>query len=118
MSRYKEFIKEIILLLIAGIWVCCSYWKPFTDDEGVWFARSGAIMILCAVIVEFRFNNKVVEKIRGTIKKAAVSKLPLDTGIKKEQEYIAYAAHIFVGLGTIIWGYGDLIQNLVNRLLA
>jgi len=39
-----------------------------------------------------------------------LSKLPVDTGIQKEQKYIAITAHIFVVLGTIIWGYGDLIK--------
>jgi hypothetical protein len=97
-------------LIIASIWVVLSYFIPFTDDEGVWFARSGAIMVLLAVIVEFRFNNIVVKKISSTIKKAVLSKSALDTGIQKEQKNIAITAHIFVVLGTIIWGYGDLIK--------
>ena len=110
MNRYIKFKTEIILLAIASIWVVLSYFIPFTDDEGFWFARSGAIMVLLAVIVEFRFNNIVVKKISSTIKKAVLSKLALDTGIQKEQKNIAITAHIFVVLGTIIWGYGDLIK--------
>ena len=95
MNRYIKFKTEIILLAIASIWVVLSYFIPFKDDEGFWFARSGAIMVLLAVIVEFRFNNIVVKKISSTIKKAVLSKLALDTGIQKDQKNIAITAHIF-----------------------
>lgn len=110
MNRYKELKIEIILLLIAFLWVLFSYFISFTDSQGSWFARSGAIMVLLAVIVEFRFNNEVVRKISSTIQIAVKMKLPVGVGIQKEKIYISRTAHAFVIVGTLIWGYGDLIK--------
>jgi len=83
---------------------------PFTKNEEVWFARSGAVMVLLAVIVEYRLNNEVVKKISNTIQTAILTKLPITVSIQKERKLIAKITHSFVILGTLIWGYGDLIK--------
>ncbi|WP_166422490.1 hypothetical protein [Paraglaciecola sp. 20A4] len=77
-----------------------QYLNVFADDPAIWFQRSGSIMVLSGVMIEL-FGDKLHF---------------LDTKryMEKHEQYIAsFATGLvslgYVGWGTAIWGYGDLM---------
>ena len=79
--------------------------------EGHWFARSGSLLVILAVVVEFRnltlqqrLNDKAAMSSRGL----AGSLVP--TGQPPIRQIVIVLAHLFVVAGTLLWGYGDLIE--------
>ncbi len=84
----------------------------------IWFQRSGSMMVLFAVWVEFKlftmanFTSPVSEKgltIGDTIEGGEL-KLKYG-GVITTLKYIAAALAL---MGTLIWGYGDIIWTLLH----
>ncbi|MAC84358.1 MAG: hypothetical protein CL624_09510 [Arcobacter sp.] len=65
LKHYKKYKVEIIILLISFVFVICSFIASMIADKDtiVWFARSGSIMVLLAVIVEYRLHNQTIQSI-------------------------------------------------------
>lgn len=108
MNKYKLYAWEIFLLTIAILTVLISF--IYDNDEKLWFMRSGSIMVLLAVIVEYKLNQKALKNINRKSKMSAVSGFPVNLLNSKEHNRIAIFTHTFAILGTLIWGYGDLIR--------
>ena len=102
---------EVVLLIGSAIWMILSWVSPLTEQPEYWFARSGAIMILLSAIIEYRFSNHTFSKIKQTIQIAILTKKPINVYISNEQENIAKVAHSFIVIGTLVWGYGDLLYK-------
>ena len=96
----------------------------YSEKDTTWFARSGAILVLFAAIVEYRLSSFLFDDIhnaavKNAIKNAAISTfednklLQALTAIKpkppKSRATLAISSHIFIIIGTFIWGYGDFI---------
>lgn len=95
-----------VALGIAG----ASLWLAFVEREPQWFGRSGSLVVLFAVIVEFRnvqlqqrLNDKAVESSGG------IGGILAPSGQPPFRQVVIYVAHFIVMIGTIVWGYGDLI---------
>ncbi len=108
MKKIKPLLYEVVLLSIAFVWVLFSYFFPFTNEETMWFARSGSIMVGISVIVEFRLTVRHKKRINTSLFMASTG-VGTTTRSTKEQKLIGNIAHFFIISGTIIWGYGDLI---------
>lgn len=107
--NFDKYRTEIILLIIGFFFVIISYKASIYDIKGLWFMRSGAILVLFAAIVEFRLNDKTLKSINRKNVGSHAFKTPINMNNSKEHNIIAFIAHIFIILGTLIWGYGDLI---------
>lgn len=116
LKKFKPLLYEIVLLSIAFIWVLFSYLFPLVTEEAMWFARSGAIMVLFSVAAEFKLTKKHKKKINSSMFLSG-NGFPVTTRSTKEQTLVGNIAHIFIIIGTIIWGYGDLIHNLISKTL-
>lgn len=104
-NKYKLFKTEIILLLLSVLCVAVSY-----SISAEFFARSGSIMVLFSVIIEYRLLSAQNIHIDRKVKTAVYSGKPTNIKNTKEHKNMSIIAHIFVVLGTLIWGYGDLIK--------
>ena len=108
LKNYKEWKSEVLFLIGSMLFVLISsivsYFSGWT-----WFARSGSIMVLSAVIVEYRLFKLYMEEISSSIFIVSMKK-PSPIFISDEQNNISIVAHIFVVCGTLIWGYGDLLK--------
>ena len=99
--------------LLAGITICAASLLidvQITNDF-YFFQRSGAVLCFFAILAEFRIN-RVKEKITITdsdfrhLKNLDLIHLNFhDTNYCKGLQMLA---HICLGLGTLIWGYGDI----------
>ena len=109
MSKVKKSDQtEILILVLAALWVVFSFVASVFHPEGNWFSRSGAIMVLLALFVEYRV---------GTAQKAKISEATVIAGLgismpselPKIKRRIAITALWFAIVGTLIWGYGDIV---------
>jgi hypothetical protein len=78
---------------------------------GNWFSRSGSLMVLMALVAEYQLmrgrdqyhSAQLVSLSRGEIAKLG------DLHPNRRHMLLERGAHAFVILGTLIWGYGDLL---------
>jgi hypothetical protein len=84
--------------------------KPTSEVLGVWFQRSGATTVVFAVFAEWKATNMLgVFKPLGFVDQTFHS--TRDKYLKQVKFY-NYIALSLVVLGTVIWGYGDLLINM------
>jgi hypothetical protein len=108
LSTFKKNMYELILLALAFLWVVGSFFASIPNPNGNWFCRSGAVMVLLAVIVEFHLGN-LQQKESSSAPIVAGLGIPMSGDLPRIKQQFAKAAHTFAMLGTLIWGYGDLI---------
>jgi hypothetical protein len=106
-SFIQENKYELILLAAAYLWVGVSVVISARFPVGNWFSRSGAILVLLSVIVEFRIGNlQQASNSRAAI--VAGLGVPSSSDLPRLTQRLLFFAHISAILGTILWGYGDL----------
>lgn len=103
---------DVVWLILAYAIVGFSLVWGNVDPDTDWFRRSGSVMILLAVIVEYQ-NATLQQRIneKATIGSGTVGGgvAPLDQpGYRR---WIVNIAHITIVVGTMIAGYGDVFVN-------
>lgn len=110
---YRAIILLVLLLAAAWLFALFSYYlsrKTGTD----WFTRSGSMMSLIGAAITFRHFyqsalatalNEGLLSIRGEI----------ELRLKPPTSYriLSYLGYLTGIIGTLIWGYGDLLLRLV-----
>jgi hypothetical protein len=99
---------EILILALAVFWVACSFTVTLMYPEGNWFGRSGAVMVLLSLFVEFRIGKAQQSNVSSASVAAGLG-IPIGSDLPVTKQRIARTALWFAVLGTLIWGYGDLI---------
>lgn len=101
---------DAAILLLASLIVGISFWISTISSEFHWFARSGSLMVLLAVVVEFR-NLNLQQLLNDNSARISrnVSGILRPTKQPYFRQVLINVAHILVVIGTIIWGYGDLL---------
>ena len=107
---HRNYKFEWGLLVVTVLFSVASSIADCYSESLNWFARSGAIVVLASVIVEYRISSHIYEDIqRAQFLQSKIDvSVPLKGKPAPQRERVAIAAHILVVLGTIIWGYGDL----------
>lgn len=101
-------ILDLALLILSLGWGVFSYFCSHNTGEGMWFSRSGSVMVLICVIVEYRLGN--LQQIGFKDPQKALQHEIVSAGQQAEyKKYIDWFAHFQIVIGTIIWGYGDLL---------
>ena len=108
-----------LLILAVGAPVLSALGAPMLSallssdtGEAHWFQRSGSLTVLFAVILEF-WTTTIVKDARDAAWAAAKRRSWAGTAVLGQlptpRKVIALIALVLMVLGTIIWGYGDLI---------
>ncbi len=103
----KELIKHTKILIVFcvilnAILFCFGWFDSFNfteDDQHTWFQRSGALITAFSVYCELMVKQAIC--VSGNLEH-----YKKDKNITRLAQVIAF---IFLLLGTVIWGYGDLI---------
>jgi len=103
---------DLLLITTAYIIAAASLCVSFMRSEPHWFLRSGSIMVLLSAIVEYQ-NFKIQQKIN---EKATEGSGALAGGVgiiaqPKSRQLLLNFTHFTLVLGTLIWGYGDLLMK-------
>ena len=105
----KWFFIFIFLSLMIPLLSFSGLLKPNCEMLGVWFQRSGAASAVFAIFAEFK-SDKMLNILN--------SDMVGPTYHKTYEKYLFqakaynYAAISFIVLGTLIWGYGDLLFKI------
>lgn len=100
-----EWILIVVAIFVAVISVIADYYSANYD----WFARSGAIAVLLAAIVEYRISSHIYDDIYRAIAQQKHSGFATKAKKSKNRSILSFITHTVLILGTIIWGYGDLL---------
>ena len=102
--NYKKYNIEIVLLFISIAFVIISFIASINSikDEFILFARSGAILVLFAVIVEYKLNSKSFKAFNLKLNFAIINKSNAKFTDNKYHKRVATFAHISIVLGTLI----------------
>lgn len=78
--------------------------------EAHWFGRSGAVVVVLSVWVETR-NYATQQRLNDCRQSVAgvVGGLPQNWSMPRRRKIFEYVTLLIVLMGTLIWGYGDLI---------
>lgn len=109
----KYNIYLIPVFLLAAISFPIFAWfgiLSLDDNNGDWFQRSGSLVVLCAAIIEY-----ILFRINISATPASGDKTASGSDRKTSAMYLRYIlalkyiTAVVAIVGTIIWGYGDLI---------
>lgn len=106
----KKLWIEYTLLFFGFLWSLVSYFYSISGEPDIWFARSGAILVLFAIIVEYRLSKMLQTEINNSNVVAGLG-IPAGVSVPKANSILSIVTHITVLLGTIVWAYGDLLHT-------
>ena len=116
-ATLSSYWLDASLLLLATGTPLLSAWLSYRFGEPHWFQRSGSLTVLFAAILEFR-QAAIDKDVRDAAWAAAKRRSWAGTAIVGQlptpRKTIAVIALVLVVLGTIIWGYGDLLFPILS----
>ncbi|MBO1924087.1 hypothetical protein [Thiomicrorhabdus sp. 6S3-12] len=77
--------------------------------EPMWFARFGSLVVLFAVMSEYALLHGEFDVLYRKLDKLDVGEDIPDLSPSKWQRKKVWAAHLTVVVGTLVWGFGDLL---------
>lgn len=92
---HESHLAEFVLVLLAMGLPMVSLMASIATGDGEWFQRSGSLMVLFSFAVEYRRRFGLQ------------SRAPAIGWLFWRQ--IPYLCYSSIFLGTLIWGYGDLL---------
>jgi hypothetical protein len=106
-SREATLI-EALLMMMAVVPVLVSAYVSLVTGDGHWFQRSGGLMVLFSVGVEYHRKHMMRCVETGTHSWLAASSRPARL-ITRFWRAIPYVCYLAIVIGTLIWSYGDLL---------
>ena len=122
----KKEINTYMLIRLLGLIIFCvlvylslvtvglsGLFKPEAEPIATWFSRSGSIVTVCAIFMEFLIIN-IQEFIKTAYKDEDEKKshyFKPEHVIHLSLKVASYASLILVVIGTLVWGYGDVIYG-------
>ncbi len=110
LRRSGFILGDIILLGIAYGILSISLWHSWVFNDGQWLQRSGSLVVIFGVILEYRFfivQQKLNEIAQASTKHYGAQ--PEKYRLPKSRRVIGVLTHFTLLLGTLLWGYGDLL---------
>ena len=101
--------------LLFSLSACMIFLILGITDKHEWFGRGGAVVVMFAVAAEFGLSQIQTEKTNERINGLGGIGGPVvkDLNIPPPYESLRMVSHIFVAIGTIIWGFGDWFLSWV-----
>jgi hypothetical protein len=112
----KNFYLPLCFLILAWASIAVSFFLE-ANYGGNWFMRSGSLMVLFSIVAEFLLldgrdeylNQRLSERKEPNQQKSLDSFHP-----SQMHKLFEIISHISVVIGTVIWGYGDLLYSPFN----
>lgn len=114
---------------MAALVLIGSFVGSSLTEESLWFARAGSITTVFGLLITIKHNVLASDRDLDTIvmEKRHYANWAPEPGSDDYLADLRYAKKVmrdeYIGLvmtlfGTVIWGYGDLIHNLIHRGLS
>jgi hypothetical protein len=107
---------------VAFTWMFSAVSFYVTKKTGTdWFTRSGSLMGLMGAIGAFRLTSILQRQLRIALKEGLTSverHIELFLDPPNSYQVTAYFCYLSGVVGTMIWGYGDVLTRLINTHLG
>jgi hypothetical protein len=103
----RIFVLFCCLATLIPILSLFGVFKPSGELLGPWFQRSGAITVVFAIFAELK-ASKMIDILDGGDFAGPTWQTANQLYCRKVQIYFYFSVLLIV-LGTVVWGYGDLI---------
>ena len=116
----KTLLSNTSLVTAVGlIVVAVSLAASAYSGQWHWFGRAGSVMIICGVILMIRpiirLGLKEWIRVQNTIDGGSGEPTEIEADRQSVLDHVAsQIGSVLTILGTVIWGYGDLIGRLFN----
>jgi hypothetical protein len=116
-SLYEDFRRDAnkvgFLLIAAWLWTVFSFFT--STNSGTWFARSGSVLCLIGAIATFWLVNNYARALTIAVEHGITlaRRVELMANPPKLYQSVQYFAYMTGIVGTVIWGYGDILVRLV-----
>lgn len=109
--KHRNYRLEWLALFAAVFISVVSFVGDYFFASLNLFARSGAIIVLAAAFVEYKTSAHIYEDIQRVqfLQSTINTRVPLKGKPTKTRKKISNAAQSLIVLGTLIWGYADLL---------
>lgn len=104
---YKWFALVIICLLTPILLLMIDVKEETT---AVWFQRSGSVMVALALLADIRVI-KIDRLIIARDHSFLYTHIYIEQKYNKKLNFVRYMSYLLVAIGTVIWGYGDLLYH-------
>jgi hypothetical protein len=104
----RDTVIELVFMLGALGPVLVSAYVSFATGEGHWFQRSGALMVLFSVAVEYH-RRRMAERSVPVEREDGLRPSRFKHLFAKFWGNIPYVCYMAIAVGTLIWSYGDLL---------
>ena len=105
-------------LLVAAAWLFAIFSYYLSSNAGTdWFTRSGSVMCLVGAAVTFRLAHFYQRALATALKEGLVSvprEIELRLNPPKSYVVLSYLGYLTGIVGTAVWGYGDLVLQVVS----
>jgi hypothetical protein len=112
---YRTILGLGLLIVVAWLFAAFSFYLSRKTGAD-WFARSGAVMALVGAAVSFRLSNFYQRALATALKEELVSvSKEIELHLEPPSSYVRllYLGYLTGIIGTVIWGYGDLLVRLI-----
>ena len=114
-SLYESFRRDAInvSLLLAAAWLWGVFSFFTSTSAGTWFARSGSVMCLIGAAAAFKLINDYGHALATAVENGITltRRVELVFNPPKLYQTVQYLAYLTGIVGTLIWGYGDLLVH-------
>jgi len=110
-AHVRSLIRPIACLLLAWLMVFISLWANI-EFGGNWLARSGSLMVLFSVMANYVLLKDRDDHHSDQLKQHGTGDLDVDFSKvhpTRAHQQVELTSQISIVIGTVIWGYGDLI---------
>jgi len=83
--------------------------KPEAEELSIWFQRSGALMVLVSSLSEYHAFQML--NTFSPVEMANQPELTSKVNYCNQAKKLIIVAAICIGIGTVIWGYGDILYE-------
>jgi hypothetical protein len=106
------------MIALAWISFLISLFISYLMKDYRWLSRSGSLMVMFCAIGEYHFIKIRMPPTNSvTIKNAAGIDVPVGTRAPEGEADASLFLHATLCLGTVVLGYGDLINSLREPLI-
>lgn len=105
----------LVVLAIAAPFIALTGWlKPVDDTEAIWFQRSGAVTTVFSLL-----TGAGISSILNRLCPRGITDLNIEVvrvGFQIRFERIETTSLVATAIGTVIWGYGDILWKLAASM--
>jgi hypothetical protein len=113
-TLFRAYFFCVLAAIIPCLLSLLPYFKPVAETPNLWFQRSGALMTAFSVFSQVTASN-LYNMIQGG---AFAESWGLFYRYKNSQRAVNIISTVLIIVGTLIWGYGDILFRYIQHTIA